>query len=109
MKSLRFLEGGKSIKAMKVTKVRRKSSYPMGKAKCMGVERTGRIHSWDSISRHVDDRFEKLIRCMRRNIRNRRGKLRDQVGVLRHRCGRLLRKKVKERIDRENRGNRNMR
>ena len=35
MKSLRFLERGKSRKAMKVTKVRRKSSYPMGTTKCM--------------------------------------------------------------------------
>ena len=49
MKSLKFLERGKSKKAMKVTKVRMKSSYPMGTAKCMRVKRTNRIHSWGSI------------------------------------------------------------
>ena len=43
MKSLRFLERGKSIKVMKVSKVRRKSSYPMGMTKCMRVRRTSRI------------------------------------------------------------------
>ena len=112
MKSLRFLERGKSIKEMKVTKVRRKSSYPMGTTKCMRVRRTGRIHSWGSISGHVDDRCGKLIRCMRRNIRNRRARLRDQEGgggvLLRHRSGRYLKKKVRKMMDRENRGNRNM-
>ena len=108
-KSLRFLERGKSRKAMEVMKVRRKSSYPMGTTKCMGVRRTGRIQSLGSINGHVDDRCEKLIRCMRRNIRNKRGRLRDQVGVLKHRSGRLLKKKVKERIDRGNRGNMDMR
>ena len=102
MKILRFLERGESRKAMKVTKVRRKSSYPMGTTKCMRVRRTSRIHSWGSISGHADDRCGKLIRCMRRNIRNRRGRLR-------HRGGRLLRKKVRERIDRGNKGNMNMR
>ena len=76
MKSLRFLERGKSIKAMEVTKVRRKSSYPIGTTKCMGVGKTGKIHNWGSISGHFDDRCGKLIRCMRRNIRNRRGRLR---------------------------------
>ena len=45
MKSLRFLERGESRKAMKVMKVRRKSSNSMGTAKCMRVKRTGRIHS----------------------------------------------------------------
>ena len=80
MKCLRFLERGKSRKELKVTEVRRKSSYPMGTAKCMGVIMTGRIHNWGSISGHVDDRCKKLIRCMRRNIINRRGRLRDQVG-----------------------------
>ena len=65
---------------MEVTKVRRKSSYLMGTAKCMGVRRTGRIHNWGSISGHVDDQCGKLIRCMRRNIRNRRERLRDQGG-----------------------------
>ena len=44
MKSLRFLERGKSRKAMKVTKVIRKSSYPMGTTKCKRVRRTSRIH-----------------------------------------------------------------
>ena len=102
MKSLRFLERGESRKAMKVTKVRRKSSYPMGTTKCMRVRRTRRIHSWGNISGHADDRCEKLIKCMRRNISNRRGGLRQ-------RGGRLLSKKVKERIDRGNKGNRNMR
>ena len=100
MKSLRFLERGKSRKAMKVTKVRRKSSYPMGTTKCMRVRKTSRIHSWGSINRHVDDRYGKLIKCMRRNISNRRGRLRQ-------RGGRLLKKKVRERIDRRNKGNRN--
>ena len=76
MKSLRFLERGKRRKAMEVTKVRRKSSYPMGTAKCMGVKRTDMIHNWGNISGHVDDRCRKLIRCMRRNIRNGRGRLR---------------------------------
>ena len=102
MKSLRFLERGKSRKAMKVTKVRRKSSYPMGTKKCMSVRRTSRIHSWGIINEHVNDRCGKLIRCMRRNIGDRRGRLRQ-------RGGRLLRKKVRERIDRRNKGNRNMR
>ena len=46
MKSLRFLERGKSRKAMKIMKVRRKSSYSMGTAKCMRVRRTNKIHSW---------------------------------------------------------------
>ena len=55
MKSLRFLERGESRKAMKVTKVRKKSSYPMGTAKCMRVRRTSSIHSWGSISGYVDD------------------------------------------------------
>ena len=55
MKSLRFLERGKSKKAKKVTKVRRKSSYPMGTAKCMRVRRNSMIHSWARISGHVDD------------------------------------------------------
>ena len=64
MKIRRFLERGKSRKVMKFTKVRRKSSYPMGTAKCMRVRRTSRIHSWGSISGHVDDRCGKLIRCM---------------------------------------------
>ena len=77
MKSMRFLERGKSRKAMEVMKVRRKSSYPMGTTKCLGVKRTSRIHSWGSISGHVDDRCGKLIKCMRRSIRNRRGRLRD--------------------------------
>ena len=102
MKSLKFLEKGKNRKAMKVTKVRMKSSYPMGTAKCMRVRRTDRIHSWGSINGHVDDRCGRLIRCMRRNISNRRGRLRQ-------RGERLLKKKVRERIDRGNRGNRNMR
>ena len=101
MKSLRFLERGKSRKEMKGTKVRRKSSYPMGTTKCMRVRRTSRIR-WGRISGHVDDRCGKLIRCMRRNISNRRGRLRQ-------RGGRLLRKKVRERIERGNKGNRNMR
>ena len=60
---------------MEVTTMRRKSSYSMGTAKCMGVRRTSRIHSWGSINGHVDDRCGKLIRCIRRNIRNRRGDL----------------------------------
>ena len=51
---------------------------------------------------YVNDRCGKLIICMRRNISNRRGRLRQ-------RGGRLLMKKVKEKIDRGNRGNRNMR
>ena len=101
MKSLRFLERGKSRKAMKAAKVRRKSSYPMRTAKCMGVKRTSRIHSWGRISGHVDDRCGKLIGCTRRNISNRRGRLKQ-------RGGRLLRKKVMGRIDRGNKGNRNM-
>ena len=46
MKSLRFLEKGKSRKAMKVMKVKRKSSYPIGTTKCMRVRRTNKIHSW---------------------------------------------------------------
>ena len=107
MKSLRFLERGKSRKAMEVRKVRRKSSYSMGTVKCMGVRRTGRIHSWGSISGHIDDQCGKLIRCIR-NIKNRRGRLRDQRGVLRHRSGRLLRKTLRERINRGNRGNKNI-
>ena len=102
MKIHRFLERGKSRKAMKGTKVRRKSSYPMGTTKCMKVRRTSKIHSWGKISGHVDDRCRKLIKCMRRNISNRRGRLRQ-------RGGRLLKKKVKEMIDRGNKGNRNMR
>ena len=102
MKSLRFLERCESRKAMKVTKVRRKSSYPMGPTKCMRVRMTSRIQSWGSISGHADDRCGKLIRCMRTNIINRRGRLR-------RRGGRLLGKKVRERIDRGNKGNRNMR
>ena len=102
MKSLRFLERGESRKAKKVTKVRRKSNYLMGTTKCMRVRRTSRIHSWGSISGHADDRCGKLIRCMRRNISNRRGRLRQ-------RGGRLLKKKVRERIDRGNKGNKNMR
>ena len=102
MKSLRFLKRGKSRKAMKVTKVRRKSSYLMGMAKCMRVRRNSRIYSWGSINGHVDDRCGKLIRCMRRNISNRRGRLRQRGES-------LLRKKVKEKIDRGNKGNRNMR
>ena len=102
MKSLRFLERGKNRKAMKVTNVRRKSSYPIGTAKCMRVRRTSRIHNWGSISGHIDDQCGKLIRCMRRNISNRRGRLRQ-------RGGRLLKKKVRERINRGNKGNRNMR
>ena len=61
MKSLRFLERGKSRKAMEVMKVRRKSSYSMGTAKCMGIRRTGIIHSWGSINGHVDDRSGKLV------------------------------------------------
>ena len=65
---------------MEVMKVRRKSSYPMGTVKCMEVRRIGRIHSWGSISGHVDDQCGKLIRCMRRNIVNRRGRLKDQWG-----------------------------
>ena len=65
---------------MKVMKVRRKSSYQMGTAKCTGARRTNRIHSWGSISKHVDDQCGKLIRCMRRNIINMRGRLRDQGG-----------------------------
>ena len=73
----------------------------MGTAKFMKVIRTNRIHSWGSISGHVDDRCGKLIECMRRNIGNRRGRLRP--------VGRLLKKKVKERIDRGDKGNRNMR
>ena len=81
----------------------------MGTEKCIGVKRTGRIHTWGSISGHVNDRYRKLIRCMRRNIRNMRGRLRDQEGVLRHRSGRLLKEKVRDRIDRGNRGNKNMR
>ena len=59
MKSRRFLERGKSRKAMKVMKVRRKSSYPMGTAKCIRVRRTSGIYSWGKISGHVDDRFPK--------------------------------------------------
>ena len=62
---------------MEVMKVRRKSSYPMGTMKCMGVRRIDRIHNWGSISGHVDDRCGKLIKCMRRNIRDRRGILID--------------------------------
>ena len=58
---------------MEVTKVRKKSSYPMGTTKCMGVGMIGRIHSWGSISGHVDDRCGKLIKCMRRNIINKGG------------------------------------
>ena len=50
---------------MKVTKVRRKSSYPMGTTKCMRVRRTSRIHSWGRISGHIDDRCGKIIKCMR--------------------------------------------
>ena len=42
---LRFLERGKGKKLIKVTKVRRKSSYPMGTTKYMRVIRTSRIHS----------------------------------------------------------------
>ena len=60
---------------MEVTKVRRKSSYPMGRTKCMRVRRTSKIHSWGSINGHIDDRCGKLIKCMRRNIINRRGRL----------------------------------
>ena len=52
----------------------------MGTAKCMRVRRTGRIHNRGSISGHVDDRCGKLIKCMRRDIRNRRGRLKDQGG-----------------------------
>ena len=37
---------------MKVTKVRRNGSYPMGITKCMRVRRTDRIHSWGSDSCH---------------------------------------------------------
>ena len=103
MKSPRFLERDKSRKVMEITKVRRKSSYPMGTIKCIRVRKTDRIHSWSGISGHVDDRCERLIRCMRRDIINRRGKLRYQGGMLRYRSGRLLRKKVRERIDRGNR------
>ena len=55
MKSMRFLERGNSRKAIEVMKVRRKSSYPMGTVKCIGVRRTGRIHNWGNISGHVDD------------------------------------------------------
>ena len=51
---------------MEVTKMRRKSSYSMGTSKCMRVRRTYRIHSWSSISGHVDDRCGRLIRCKRR-------------------------------------------
>ena len=102
MKCLRFLERGKSREAMKVMKVRRKSSYIKGTAKCMRVRRTSRINSWGRISGHVDDRCGKLIRCMRRNIGNIRGRLKQ-------RGGRLFRKKVRERIDRGNKGNMNMR
>ena len=72
---------------MKVMKVRRKSSCPMGTAKCMRVKRTSRIHNWGSINGHIDDRCGKLIRCMRGNISNRRGRLRQ-------RGGRLLMKKI---------------
>ena len=86
MKSLRFLERGESRKAMKVTKVRRKSSYLIGTKKCMRVRRTRRIHSWGSISGHADDRCGKLIRCMRRNINNRRGRLKQRGGRLRREC-----------------------
>ena len=50
---------------MKVTKVRRKSSYPMGTTKCMRVRRTSGIHIWGRIGGHVDDQCGKLIRCMR--------------------------------------------
>ena len=60
---------------MKVTKVRRKSSYLMGTTKCMRVIRTDMIHSWSSISGHVNDWYRRLIRCMRRDTRNRKGKL----------------------------------
>ena len=60
--------------------MRRKGSYLKGTTKCMGVRRTGRIDSWGSISGHVDDRCGKLIRLMRRNIINRKGRLRDQGG-----------------------------
>ena len=63
---------------MEVMKVRRKSSCLMGMRKCMGVRRIDRIHSWGSISGHVNDRCTKLIRCMRKNIKNRRGRLKDQ-------------------------------
>ena len=80
MKSLRFLERGKRRKAMEVTKVKRKSSCPMGTTKCMGVKRTGMIHNRGSISGNVDDRCRKLIRCMRRNIRNRMGDLETKGG-----------------------------
>ena len=73
MKSMRLLERGKRRKAMEVMKVRRNSSYPMGTAKCMGVRRTDRIHNWGNISGHVDDRCGKLMRCIIRNIRYRRG------------------------------------
>ena len=103
MKSLRFLERSKRRKAMEVTKVRRKSRYPMGRAKCMRVRRTGSIHGRSSISGHVNNRCGRLIRCMRRDIINRRGKLRYQGGMLRYRNGILLRKNVRERIDRGNR------
>ena len=78
MKSLRFLERGENRKAMKVTKVRRRSSRPMGTTKCMRVKRTSIIHSWGSISGHADYRCGKLIRCMRRNISNRRRRLRPR-------------------------------
>ena len=89
MKSLRFLERGKSRKAMKVMKVRRKSGYSIGMTKCMRVKRTNRIHSWGSISGHVDDRCRKLIGCMRMNISNRRGRLRQRSGrLLKKRSGR---------------------
>ena len=67
---------------MEVKKVRKKSSYPMGTTKCMGVTKTDKIHSWGSISGHIDDQCGKLIKCLRRNIRNRRGRLRDQGGML---------------------------
>ena len=58
---------------MEVTKMRKKSSYPMATTKCMRVRRIGRINNWSSISEHVDDRCGRLIICMRRDIRNRRG------------------------------------
>ena len=63
---------------MEFTKVRRKSSCLMGTTKCMVVRRIDRIHSRGSISGHVNDRCGKLIRCMRKNIKNRRRRLKDQ-------------------------------
>ena len=65
---------------MEVTKVRSKSSYSMGTTKCMRVRRTGRIHTWSSISGHFDDRCGRLIKCMRRYIINRRGEIIYQGG-----------------------------